>query len=85
MKQVQNHINGFTQYVHREKEKEAVPGLLSKYGVSLTATLLLTSRRLVELQALTTQPLYILHSLRTNSRLGLLSHQHGLLQQLPAI
>ena len=41
MKQVQNHISGFTQYVHREKEKEAVPGFLSKYGVSLTATLLL--------------------------------------------
>ena len=57
MKQVQNHISGFTQYVHREKEKEAVPGFLSKYGVSLTATL--TSRRLVELQALTTQPLYM--------------------------
>ena len=50
-------MSGFTQYVHREKEKEAVPGFLSKYGVSLTATL--TSRRLVELQALTTQPLYM--------------------------
>ena len=40
-KQFPNPISEPPQYVHREKEKEAVPGFLSKYGVSLTATLLL--------------------------------------------